>query len=75
MPDKRTGYGPYGKDWYRYENGVPPDDDDNSYIWNRISKRWERDWEYDDETQRINEDALEEYEERKRQRIAKQNEY
>lgn len=60
----------YGARWYLYRDGIPPQDDDNSYVW--TGSQWSIDYDYEDE---IDEDALEEYEYRKRQKLALTNEF
>lgn len=31
---KLKKYGQYGMDWYKFKDGVPPQDDDIDYYWN-----------------------------------------
>lgn len=52
------------RDW------VPPDDDEYTYV--KRHGRWVR---LDDGDDDVDEDALEEFEDRRRQRIAERNEY
>lgn len=35
--------GPYGTNWYKYRNGMPPEDDDNDYEWS--GSQWNPIWE------------------------------
>lgn len=40
---RRGKYGPRGIDWYKYYQGIPPEDDDNDYEWTGF--QWVRIWE------------------------------
>lgn len=51
-------------------NGLPPDDDERTYRWDTKQRRWIALDEPD-----IDEDALEAWEHRRRERIAEANEY
>lgn len=61
--------GKYGARWYLHYDGVPPEDDDHDYRW--TGTQWVRD--FDD--CEIDEGALEEWEDRRRLRLAEANEY
>jgi hypothetical protein len=50
-------------------NWYPDVDDDNDYVWRHGA------WEVDNRDEEVDEDALEEWEEKRRERIARQNEY
>lgn len=62
----------YGPRWYLHYDGRPPIDDDRAWVWSVAAQCWQVDYDYEDE---VDEDALEEFEERKRERIARANEY
>ena len=61
---------PFDNAWQRRHNGIPPDDDNYTYRWDRRANRWVS---LDEPV--VNEDALEEWEHRRRQRLAEANEY
>lgn len=35
----------YGPRWYLHKDGRPPEDDDNTYVWNKAGQFWQL---YDD---------------------------
>lgn len=57
----------YGSRWYLHRDGRPPHDDDNDYVWR--GSQWVR---MDDEEDDVD---LDEFEERRRRRIAERNEH
>lgn len=61
----------YGPHWYLHYDGRPPIDDDRDYVWSALGRVWQA----VDDPEDVDEDDLEEYEERKRQRIARENEF
>lgn len=56
--------------WQCRRDGVPPDSDERTYRWDTRSQRWVA----LDEPE-VDEDALEAWEEKRRERIALQNEF
>jgi hypothetical protein len=67
---KRQWADKYGSRWYLHYDGRPPHDDDNDYVWR--NGQWQLD---EPELTDAEETALEEWEERRRERIARENEY
>ena len=43
IKSRRGKRGPYGIDWYKYRNGVPPPDDGEDYTWNEAAQEWQKD--------------------------------
>lgn len=52
-------------DWRSDYHGIPPADDENDYVWNRLTRRWEIHF-YESE---VDEDAVERAEFRRLKRI------
>lgn len=42
---RKGKHGPYGMDWYKYYDGVPPEDDDDDYEWSGF--QWCKVWDED----------------------------